>query len=130
MVIKVICPRCDTVNKDNAATCSNCGIRLAGTPMRPGAQKTEKRYLAVGTAVAIIVLMVIVLMLWSFSCICSGCHNAGQDDINQNVDGEDWAGMEATSDADVSGADAGPGFDVLEGDEEPPLEGADEPVGE
>ena len=125
----MICPRCDTVNKDNAATCVKCGIRLAGTPMRPGAQKTEKRYLAVGSAIAIIIALVLMLLLWSFSCICSGCHNAGQDDINQNVDG-DWAGMEATSDADVSGADTASFSDMLEGAQEPPLEGSEEPSAE
>ena len=90
--------------------------------MRPGAQKTEKRYLAVGTAVALIITLALVLLLWSFSCVCSGCRNAGQDDVNQNVDGDDWAGQEAVSE-DVSGADFVSMTDeYLEGSEEPPAE--------
>ena len=122
----MICPRCDTVNRDNAEVCSKCGIRLAGTPMRPGAQKTEKRYLAVGTAIAVALALTLALLLWSFSCVCSGCHNAGQDDVNQNVDGENWAGMEATTETDV-GDDYTSAADAIEGSVEPPLEGSEEP---
>lgn len=89
--------------------------------MRPGAQKTENRYLAVGAAIVIILVLVLTLVLWSFSCICSGCHNAGEDDINQNVDG-DWAGMEATSDADIGDMEPVSLTDIMEGSEEPVAE--------
>lgn len=97
----MICPKCDAVNKDNAHVCQNCGIRLSGTAMRPGAKKTERRYLAVGTALAIVIIMLLALILTSFSCICSGCHNGDENDINTNVAGDDWAGDELTSDSSI-----------------------------
>lgn len=99
----MICPKCDAVNKDNARVCQNCGIRLAGTPMRPGAQKTERRYLAVGTAVALIAVMLFILLLWSFSCACNGCHSAGENAVNE--DDGDWSAEVVVSDSSVSGGD-------------------------
>ena len=107
----MICPKCDAINKDNAHVCQNCGIRLSGTAMRPGAKKTERRYLAVGTALALVIVLLLVLMITSFSCVCSGCHNGDEDDINTNVAGDDWAGDELVSESSVgseyvSGADA------------------------
>ena len=114
----MICPKCDAVNRDNAKVCQNCGIRLSGTSMRPGAQKTEKRYLAVGTAVALIIVMLLILLLWSFSCVCSGCHNAGEDAINE--DDGDWSAEEVVSYTEVSGGDISSAD--LEGEIEPPAE--------
>lgn len=99
----MICPKCDAVNKDNAKVCQNCGIRLSGTSMRPGAQKTERRYLAVGTALALIIAMLLILILWSFSCACNSCHNAGEDAINEGEG--DWSAEEVVSDSAVSGGD-------------------------
>ncbi len=100
----MLCPRCNTINKDTARQCRECGCRLAGMRVTPEAKKTESKYLISGIVAFIGILLVVVLLITSVSCIACGgsCSSCGRDTtINENVDG-DW---DAVGTGDVSGSD-------------------------
>jgi len=106
----MICPCCDTINNDEAKKCRNCGIRLTGRRARPEDEERERQYLKVGIAAAAVIVLVLTVMITLTSCICSGCveKNAGQDIINDEVDGayfDDTASYSDISYSDVSGSD-------------------------
>ena len=88
----MLCPRCNTVNKDTARQCRSCGWRLAGLRNSADAQRTENKYLIAGIAAFIALVVVFVLIINAFCCItgfsCSSCGN-NSSYINENVDG-DW----------------------------------------
>ncbi len=103
----MICPKCDTINKDNAHICVGCGVRLSEKALRPGSKELEKKYLAIGAAVVVVIVMLLSLVLVSFCGACGGCNNAGESDINSNVEG-DWNAETSLSDlspSDISTTD-------------------------
>lgn len=111
----MICPCCDTINKDDAKVCRNCGIRLTGRRARPEDEEREKKYLKVGIAAALGILFLLIFVISMSSCICSGCHNenAGENVITDEVGGEYFddtavSGTDLVSGADVSGSDVTP----------------------
>ncbi len=110
----MICPCCDTINKDDAKVCRNCGIRLTGRRARPEDEEREKKYLKVGIAAALAILFLLIFVISMSSCICSGCHNenAGENVITDEVGGEYFDDTAASADpvsgADVSGTDVTP----------------------
>lgn len=122
----MICPTCGTVNRDDARTCKECGIRLTGRNMRPADAAKEKKYLRVGALTAGVVLLLAILLFSAMckACNCGGCNcgsnGGGENAINDNVEG-DWSAIES-----VSGADAGEiapvDEPVLEGTSEEPIE--------
>ena len=102
----MLCPRCNTVNKDNAKVCRECNLRLAGLRVTPEAQKKEKKYLTAGVLAFIAIIIVLVLFINAISCIagssgCTGCN--GKETVNENVEG-DWS-AEVVSEADVTPTD-------------------------
>ena len=105
----MLCPRCNSVNKDTAKVCRECGLRLAGLRITPEARKKEKKYLAVGLLAFIAIVIALVLFINALSCIagssgcaaCSGC--GGKETVNENVEG-DWS-AEIVSEADVTPTD-------------------------
>lgn len=100
----MICPCCDTINKDDAKVCKNCGIRLAGRKARPESQEQEKRYLKAGAAAVGVIALVLILVIVLTARICSGCEgNAGEEAIKDDVGGSYFA--ESGTDVDTSGAD-------------------------
>ncbi len=112
----MICPYCDTINHDEVETCRNCGIRLNSSKVRPEDVQREKKYLRVGIAAAAFIIFFLVFVITLSSCICSGCvkENAGENVINEEVDGSYFD--DTASDTDlVSGADTS-GSDVSSAD--------------
>lgn len=107
----MICPYCDTINHDEAKSCRNCGIRLTGRKARPEDDDREKKYLRIGIATVAAIALFLTLMITLSSCICSGCvkENAGEDVINEEVDGAYFEEIISESDfvsgGDVSGTD-------------------------
>ena len=102
----MLCPRCNTINKDNAMQCRECGTRLANIRVTKEASVTESKYLIAGIVSVIAILLVIVLLISSVSCIVGdSCSNAGEDYINESVEG-DWSAELPVSGSDtVSSAD-------------------------
>lgn len=102
----MLCPRCNSVNKDTATVCRECGLRLAGLRVTPEARKKEKKYLAVGLLSFLAIILVIVLFINAISCITggAGCASCGaKETVNENVEG-DWS-AEVVSEADISPTD-------------------------
>ncbi len=88
----MLCPRCNTVNKDTATACRECGLRLVGLRVTPEARKTEKKYLIAGIVTFAALVLVVILLINAVSCLsggsaCSGC--GGKEVVNENVEG-DW----------------------------------------
>ena len=106
----MVCPRCNTVNSDNAVTCKRCGQRLrrqAPSPQQSAsrsAASSEKKYILVGTITLVVLILFLVGAITAFSCMCSNCaacaDKADIDYINESVDGE-WQGEESVSTADA-----------------------------
>lgn len=104
----MLCPRCNTINKDSDRQCRKCGLRLTGVRVSTEAKKTESKYLISGIVAFIGIVLVVVLLVTAVCCTArkSGCVSCGESDsyINENVEG-DWDVI-AVSDGDiVSGAD-------------------------
>ena len=110
----MICPCCDTINQDEAKVCRNCGIRLTGRKARPEDIERENKYLKVGVAAVAALVLFLTLFIGLSSCICSGCvkENAGENAINENVEGtyfdDTVSESDYTSGADLSGTDVLP----------------------
>lgn len=106
----MLCPRCNTVNKDNAMQCRECGTRLANIRTTREASVTEGKYLIAGIVSFIAIILILVLIISSVSCIVGdSCKNAGEDYINESVDG-DWSAEIPVSGGDVvSSADQAAG---------------------
>ena len=112
----MICPCCDTINKDEAKVCRNCGIRLTGRRARPEDEEREKKYLKAGVAAVAAIALFLTVFITLSSCICSGCvkENAGENAINEEVDGTYFDDTVSsgdylnTSGTDLSGTDVQP----------------------
>lgn len=100
----MICPACGSINRDDARLCKECGIRLSGRAMRPVDAAQEKKYFRVGLVAAVILAAILIFVISTISCTCGGCNNAGEDFVNDNVDGE-WSAIEVVSETDTSGSD-------------------------
>ena len=112
----MICPCCDTINNDEAKVCRNCGIRLTGRKARPEDVERENKYLKVGVAAVAAIALFLTIFIGLSSCICKGCveENAGENAINENVEGSYFDETASSSDyldvsyTDLSGTDAQP----------------------
>lgn len=105
----MICPCCDTINKDDAKVCRSCGIRLTGRRSRPEDEERERKYLKAGIGAVAVIAVVLTIVISLLAGIGSGCEtNAGQSAINDDVEGTyDDIG------SGVSGADALSGSDAV-----------------
>ncbi len=110
----MICPRCDTINRDEAKNCRSCGFSLEGRKARPDDIERENKYLKAGIAAVAAILLFLILFIGLSSCICSGCvkENAGENAINEEVDGSYFDDTVSESDylsgSDLSGTDVMP----------------------
>ncbi len=104
----MLCPRCSAINKDTARQCRECGARLTGVRISPEAKKTESKYLISGIVAFIGIVLVVVLLITSISCIActDGCASCGGDEnyINENVEG-DWDAIAVSPSDTVSSTD-------------------------
>ena len=107
----MVCPRCETTNSSNAATCKRCGYRFrrqAPAPQQQSArrntQNNEKKYIIVGSLTLLFLVLVLVGIITSISCMCSNCaacaDRADNEYINESVSGE-WQGEEYSSSTDL-----------------------------
>ncbi|MBE6760472.1 MAG: hypothetical protein E7554_10400 [Ruminococcaceae bacterium] len=103
----MICPCCDTINKDEAKVCRSCGIRLTGRKARPEDEEREKKYLTVGIITVIAAVLFLTVFISLSSCICSGCveENAGENVITDEVGGDYFDDTASSGDLLISYTD-------------------------